>query len=71
MKYIVILVLLYNGELVEEKISYPIFLECFEAGQAYVETISSYKDLGMTGEAKDQGWYLHDGRGTVQGFYCY
>jgi len=71
MKYIVLLILLFNGELVEEKVSYPLFISCGDAGHAYIETIATYKDLGLTGDAKDQGWYLHDGRGTVQGFYCY
>jgi hypothetical protein len=71
MKYIVLLILLFDGELITERISYPMSLRCFDAGQAHIETIASYKELGLTGEAKDQGWYLHDGRGTVQGFYCY
>ena len=71
LKYIVILILLYDGELVKERISYPLFINCFDAGQAYIETIATYKEIGLTGDAKDQGWYLHDQRGTVQGFYCY
>jgi len=76
MKYIVLLILLFDGELVKEKISYPLFISCSDAGQAYIETIATYK-LGehqgpptFEWNAMRQGWYLHDQRGTVQGFYC-
>ena len=70
MKYLVVLILLFNGELITERISYPMSVGCFDAGEAHIETIASYKDKGLTGDPKDQGWYLHDGRGTVQGLYC-
>jgi|TARA_R110000751_G_scaffold68054_1_gene138582 hypothetical protein len=76
MKYIVVIILLFDGELVKEKISYPLFISCSDAGQAHIETIASYKLGEHEGppnfrfDAMRQGWYLHDQRGTVQGFYC-
>ena len=63
-----ILILLFNGTLVKEKINFnpPVnVMDCLALGQAYIEIRSTYH-----GPGPDQGWYLNDGRGTMQGFYC-
>ena len=39
MKYFVVLILLFNGELKTERISYPMSLGCFDAGQAHIEIL--------------------------------
>jgi len=44
--------------------------ECLMFADDHRETIATYKKQGLTGEAVNQGWYLKDGRGTVQGFIC-
>jgi len=40
--------------------------DCFNYAEMYIETITthSYDD------PRGQGFYLNDGRGTVQGFIC-
>ena len=68
-KTIVILVLLFNGDLVKEPLLLPSSVkvhDCFDYAQKYIETITthSYDD------PRGQGFYLNDGRGTVQGFIC-
>jgi len=40
-------------------------MDCLALGQAYIEIRSTYH-----GPGKEQGWYLNNGQGTVQGFYC-
>jgi len=76
LKYLVLLILLFDGELVTERISYPMFLGCFDSGHAHIETIATHKWGVREGppnfkfDGMRQGWYLHDRRGTVQGFYC-
>ena len=66
MKYLTILVLLFDGTLIEERLKFnPPTDDCFGWGQAHIEAITTYVGLGAK-----QGWYLNDGRGTVQGFYC-
>ena len=68
-KTIVILVLLFNGDLVKEPLHLPSVSsvnDCFNYAEMYIETITthSYDD------PRGQGFYLNDGRGTVQGFIC-
>jgi len=66
MKYLILLVLLFDGTLIEERLKFtPPTDDCFGWGQAHVEAIATY-----VGPGAKQGWYLNDGRGTVQGFYC-
>ena len=63
-----ILILLLNVTLVRDRINFnpPVtVLDCLTAGDAYREAVSTYH-----GPGKDQGWYLNDGRGTIQGIYC-
>ena len=66
MKYLILLVLLFDGTLIEERLKFSAPTnDCFGWGQAHVEAIATY-----VGPGAKQGWYLNDGRGTVQGFYC-
>jgi len=66
MKYLILLVLLFDGTLIEERLKFSSPTnDCFGWGQAHVEAIATY-----VGPGAKQGWYLNDGRGTVQGFYC-
>ena len=67
-KTLVILILLFNGELVKEKLVLPIEMdvhECLTFSEKYRETVSTYKS-----DITTPGWYLNDGRGTIQGFIC-
>ncbi len=66
MKYLILLVLLFDGTLIEERLKFNSPTDdCFGWGQAHIEAIATY-----VGPGAKQGWYLNDGRGTVQGFYC-
>ena len=63
-----ILILLFNGTVVRDRLNFnpPVtVLDCLATGDAYREAVSTYR-----GPGKDQGWYLNDGRGTIQGHYC-
>ena len=63
-----ILILLFNGTLVKERLDFNPsvdVMDCLAYGQAYVQAQSMYQ-----GSGKEQGWYLNDGRGTIQGYYC-
>jgi len=67
-KTLIILVLLFDGTLLKEsyELSRPMNVhECIMFGNDHREVISTYKSNGM-----NQGWYLNNGRGTVQGFIC-
>ena len=72
--YLMLLILQFDGTLVKEIIEFirPTTLwECMEFSDQHRETISTYKELGLTGQAIDQGWYLSDGSGTHQGSICF
>ena len=69
-KTLVILILLFNGELVQEQLYFnePVTtLECLEFSDKHREEIATHfwvKDIMKS------GYYLNDGRGTIQGFIC-
>ena len=69
-KTLVILILLFNGEIVKEKLEFvePVtILECLEFANQHMEEIATHiwvKDVMKS------GYYLNDKRGTVQGFIC-
>jgi hypothetical protein len=69
-KTLVILVLLFNGTLVEEKLHFakPVtILECLEFADKHKEEIATHiwvKDVMKS------GYYLNNKKGTVQGFIC-
>ena len=70
MKTLTILILLFNGTLVKEKLEFerPVsYVECMEIAEEHRVAISTHhwkKDIMKS------GWYLNDGRGTIQGFIC-
>jgi|TARA_R110000764_G_scaffold141770_1_gene229874 hypothetical protein len=71
--YLILLLLQFDGTLVKEVIEFirPTTLwECLEYSDQHREAISIYRELGLTGQAIDQGWYLNDGSGTWQGVIC-
>ena len=53
----------------KEKLVLPIEMdvhECLTFSEKYREAVSTYNSNITT-----QGWYLNDGRGTIQGFICW
>tara|TARA_R110002020_G_scaffold411220_1_gene620882 strand:- start:310 stop:555 length:246 start_codon:yes stop_codon:yes gene_type:complete len=78
-KTLFILILLFDGTLLHDRIDFdpPINVkDCLALGDAYREIFSTYRVgdqqhppvLGI--DYTKQGWYLNDGRGTMQGIYC-
>jgi len=69
-KTLVVLVLLFNGTLVQEKIHFEkqiTVLECLQFSENHRKEIANHiwvKDVMKS------GYYLNDGRGTIQGFIC-
>jgi len=78
-KTLFILILLFNGTVLHDRIDFnpPIdVMDCLAFGNTYYELMSTHK-WGDQHGAPDfsidymrQGWYLNDGRGTIQGHYC-
>ena len=69
-KTLVILILLFNGEVLLERyaLDRPMDVhECLMFADDHRETIATYKEFD---DAMRNGYYLNDGRGTVQGFIC-
>ena len=69
-KTLVILILLFAGTLLKEsyELSRPMDVhECLLFADDHREAISTYKEFE---DPMKQGWYLNDGRGTIQGFIC-
>ena len=68
-KTLVILILLFDGTLVKERydLAKPMKVhECLMFADDHRGEIATYKDTNDN----TSGWYLKDGRGTVQGFIC-
>ena len=74
-----ILIILFNGNVEKQILHFnPSIdvMDCLALGDAYREAmaIHSWGDpLGPPGFGLDHsrnGWYLNDGRGTIQGHYC-
>ena len=69
-KTLVILILLFDGTLIQEryKLTRPMEVhECLLFGDDHREAISTYKEFENVNK---NGWYLNDGRGTIQGHIC-
>ena len=66
-KTLIILVLLFDGKLVQERYELgremPVG-ECLQYGDDHREAIAEYKEFK---DNLKNGWYLKDGRGTIQG----
>ena len=78
-KTLVILILLFDGTILHDRIDFnpPIdVIDCWAFGNAYRELMSIHRWGDQEGapdfkfDAMRQGWYLNDGRGTIQGTYC-
>jgi len=78
-KTLVILILLFNGTLVKDRIEFtPLInlVDCWALAEVYREIFATYSWGDQRGapdfsiDAMRQGWYLNDGRGTIQGNYC-
>jgi len=78
-KTLVILILLFNGTLVKDRIEFtPLInlVDCWALAEVYREIFATYSGGDQRGapdfsiDAMRQGWYLNDGRGTIQGNYC-
>ncbi len=68
-KTLIILILLFDGTLIKETLEFtkPVDVhECLMFADDHREAIATYKDNNDF----TSGWYLNDGRGTVQGFIC-
>jgi len=69
-KTLIILILLFDGTLVKEKLDFtkPVEVhECLMYADDHREVIATYKEFE---DSLRNGWYLNDGRGTIQGFIC-
>ena len=51
-------------------------MDCWSFGNTYYEVMSTHRWGDQEGapnfsiDYMRQGWYLNDGRGTIQGHYC-
>ena len=69
-KTLVILILLFDGTLLQERYELLRAMdvhECLLFADDHREAIATYKEFQ---DGMKNGWYLNDGRGTVQGFIC-
>ena len=69
-KTLVILILLFDGTLLQERydLSRPMDVhECLMFADDHREAIATYREFE---NSIRNGFYLNDGRGTVQGFIC-
>ena len=78
-KTLVILILLFNGTVVKNRLYFnpPVdVMDCLALGDVYREIFSTHSWGDQHGapnfsiDYMGQGWYLNDGRGTIQGIYC-
>ena len=76
---LVILILLFNGNVEKQTLHFnpPIeLMECLTLGDTYREVMATHSWGDQHGaptfkfDGMRQGWYLNDGRGTIQGHYC-
>tara|TARA_R100000458_G_C8062886_1_gene105038 strand:+ start:274 stop:492 length:219 start_codon:yes stop_codon:yes gene_type:complete len=69
-KTLIILVLLFDGTLLKEQynLGRPMEVhECLMYAEDHREAIATYREFD---DAFKNGYYLNDGRGTIQGFIC-
>ena len=69
-KTLIILILLFDGTLVKEPLEFekPVTVaDCLMFADDHREAIATYREFN---DAMKNGYYLDDGRGTVQGFIC-
>ena len=69
-KTLVVLILLFDGRVIQEQLWFnkPVtVLECLEFSDKHREEIASHF---WVKNVMKSGYYLNDGRGTIQGFIC-
>ena len=69
-KTLIILILLFDGTVVEEKYELSRTMdihECLMFAEDHRAAIATYKEFE---DPMKNGSYLNDGRGTIQGFIC-
>ena len=78
-KTLLIIILLFNGTAVKDYISFNPsidLMDCLALGDAHRRIFSTHSWGDQHGaptfkfDGMRQGWYLNDGRGTIQGIYC-
>jgi len=78
-KTLVILILLFDGTILHDRIDFNTSISvtnCWALGDAYRKIFSTHRWGDQEGapdftiDYMRQGWYLNDGRGTIQGIYC-
>tara|TARA_R110002051_G_scaffold106877_1_gene179857 strand:- start:196 stop:444 length:249 start_codon:yes stop_codon:yes gene_type:complete len=78
-KTLLIIILLFNGTVEKQILEFtpPIdVMDCLALGDIYREVMSTYSWGEQYGaptfkfDGMRQGWYLNDGRGTIQGHFC-
>ena len=78
-KTLLIIILLFNGTVEKQILHFdpPIdVMDCLALGDAYREAMATYSWGEQYGaptfkfDGMRQGWYLNDGRGTIQGHIC-
>jgi len=78
-KTLFILILLFDGTVLHDRIEFnpPVdIMDCLAIGDAHRIIFSTHRWGDQQGapdfrfDGLKQGWYLNDGRGTVQGHYC-
>tara|TARA_R110000737_G_scaffold132207_1_gene163888 strand:+ start:167 stop:388 length:222 start_codon:yes stop_codon:yes gene_type:complete len=70
-KTLIILILLFDGTVLKESYELSRLMEvheCLLFADDHREAISTHK--WVEEDLMKSGWYLNDGRGTVQGFIC-
>ena len=65
-KTLIILILLFDGTLLKESHELVSVHDCWVYSETHIETIATHS----WDDPRGQGYYLNDGRGTVQGFIC-
>ena len=74
-----ILILLFNGNVEKQILHFnpPIdVMDCLALGDVYREVMATHSWGDQRGapdftiDHMRQGWYLNDGRGTIQGHHC-
>ena len=68
-KTLIILVLLFDGTLLKEPLHFQVEVsvhDCLAYGDMQRKAIAAHS----WDDPRGSGWYLNDGRGTVQGFIC-
>ena len=63
-KTLIMLILLFDGTLLQERVELPVPTtphNCLNYGEMYRDSIATYRK---------NGYYLNDGRGTIQGYMC-